>query len=287
VDEEEKAQAMEGQMPENGEAGEAQLPADGETREAFGPPPPESVERLQDGDGDEEDAPEEKDGKKKKKGSSQAASKKKAGKKKKTGAKGQDGSSARRKVIVVVLLLAAVMLLSSVMTSIVLKLWGAVPPPAATPEPTPSESVEPSPSEQVSPTPTPAPTPTPMPQGTTQAQAREFFENLSPADLGLDGESMDEYNIYPAEKVVLVGDIPCVEVFVYSDENDTGTNDIQGRYLLSRSSPRRLFLLDEQTGKAKELDVRSYTIVTPAPDASPSAAASVPPQESASAGEDE
>jgi len=256
---------------------------EGETREVFGPPPPGSVEHLPEDDGEEEAA----EGKKeKKKGAVSAPAKKKRRKKKRAAdEKGEKeekgGSTTRRKVVIVVLLLAAVMLLSCVMTSILLKLLAAAPPAEETPAPSPTESAEPSLTPE--PTPTPTPAPTPEPAGVTQNEAREYFESLTPAELGLEGESMEDYEIYPAEKVVLVSGIPCVEVFVYSNENRTGTNDIQGTYLLSRGSPRRLFLLDEETGKARELNLENYSIATPAPESSPTEAVSAQPQESGAA----
>ncbi len=174
------------------------------------------------------------------------------------------------KVLIGVMLFVAVVLLSAVVTTVVLKLF-ATPSTAEEPEPSEigaaEESEEPEPSEEPSeePTPTPSPTPTPTPV-LTQSDAVNYLAGLSPNVLGLAGESMDEYELYSEDKVVMVSGVPCVEISVYRDDNPTGTNDIQGRYLLSRTNPRRLFLVNDEDGTAIELPLGDATVVEPAAD---------------------
>lgn len=243
-----------------------------EIREVFGPPPPGSgIEHLL------EDVP---------KGEEQSAQKKKGKKKRRRkGGKGSITLTKKGKIVVAAAAVVLVIALSAAVTTLILRnLWnsGAAdqrkdspPAPTETAEPTPSPSEEPTPE----PTPSPTPAPTPQGQETTQAEAVSYLESLSPQVLGLEGESMDEYELYSGGKVVMVEDIPCVEVTIYSAQNDTGTNDIQGRYLLSRSYPRRLFLVDDATRTAMELSLEGVVIVEPAPAPEESAEVSEIPAE--------
>ena len=51
---------------------------------------------------------------------------------------------------------------------------------------------------------------------------------------------MSEYRYYATGKTVSVDGIRCREIMVYSENPNAGTNDIEGRYLLSMDG-RRLF----------------------------------------------
>ena len=72
------------------------------------------------------------------------------------------------------------------------------------------------------------------------ANAMDHFASLSPESLGLEGESMSEYRYYATGKTVVVDNIKCREIMVYSVSESAGTNDIEGRYLLSMDG-RKLF----------------------------------------------
>lgn len=62
------------------------------------------------------------------------------------------------------------------------------------------------------------------------AQAR--LEAMTPAELGLSGESMEEYNVFPIDGVEMVDGVACITLYVYSDGGENG-NEFMGSYLMS------------------------------------------------------
>lgn len=172
------------------------------------------------------------------------------------GRKKSAGGGKKSPKVLILVAIAAVVFLTAVVTALlILKPWAAVADRTEEPEESePAETIEPSAEPAPTPTPTPPPTPTPAPaQEVTKGEAVEYIESLSPSVLGLEGESMEEYEVYPGERVVLVEDIPCTEIDVYTTDTAAGTNDIQGRYLLTKTGPRRLFRLDTFTKQVTEL----------------------------------
>ncbi len=67
----------------------------------------------------------------------------------------------------------------------------------------------------------------------TVDEALSYFSRLAPETLGLPGEDMSEYEIYPSEKAVPVDGLPCLKITVYA-ESDSGTNEPAGTFLLAR-----------------------------------------------------
>lgn len=61
----------------------------------------------------------------------------------------------------------------------------------------------------------------------------DFFSTLSPKDLGLEGESMEDYNFYPSEKAIPVNNLPSMKIIVYQD-TEAHTNEPVGTYLIAR-----------------------------------------------------
>jgi hypothetical protein len=84
----------------------------------------------------------------------------------------------------------------------------------------------------------------PPPKPMTLNQAIDFMYECHPADLGLNGESMAEYDIMPMDGAVLVGTTPCQRMNVYGRDPKTGTNVIAGQYLLSGDG-RYLYYVNE------------------------------------------
>lgn len=62
------------------------------------------------------------------------------------------------------------------------------------------------------------------------AQAR--LEAMTPAELGLSGESMEEYNVFPIDGVEMVDGVACITLYVYSNGGENG-NEFMGSYLMS------------------------------------------------------
>lgn len=91
-------------------------------------------------------------------------------------------------------------------------------------------------------------------EGSTLSEKLEHFESLPPSVLGLEGSSMDEYEIYATNGTVIVDDYVCLQLNVYSKQNPVETNDPCGVYLMS-SDELHLYRLDRQTGEVTELDI--------------------------------
>lgn len=66
----------------------------------------------------------------------------------------------------------------------------------------------------------------------TVEETVDYFYQLNPADLGLSGESMSEYQIYQSEKAIPVDNLPCMKITVYSAES--GSNRPEGTFLVAR-----------------------------------------------------
>lgn len=67
----------------------------------------------------------------------------------------------------------------------------------------------------------------------TLPDAIQFLENLKPASLGLEGDSMSAYRVYAMDGQVLVNGVPCVRMQVYRNHPPEGSNAIAGSYLLT------------------------------------------------------
>ncbi len=67
----------------------------------------------------------------------------------------------------------------------------------------------------------------------TVDEAITRFKSLDPEILGLPGEDMSGYQMYPTEKAVPVDGLPCLKITVY-DESEVGTNHPEGTFLMAR-----------------------------------------------------
>lgn len=99
----------------------------------------------------------------------------------------------------------------------------------------------------------PPPTPAPPP-GMSMMEAEDYFKSLSPADLGLPGESMEDFSIYTMSGAVLVDGNPCVRMNVYSNDNPQHTNELVGCFLMNGNGTH-LYRLDTATNTVEELDI--------------------------------
>ncbi|MGE4275685.1 MAG: hypothetical protein AB7E30_00755 [Lawsonibacter sp.] len=86
----------------------------------------------------------------------------------------------------------------------------------------------------------------------TLAETVAFFEHLSPQVLGLEGTSMKDYQIYPAESMVLVNGTFCTKLSIFTLDSESGTNRFRGVYLLTRDK-EHLYSLEQRTSKVTEL----------------------------------
>jgi hypothetical protein len=83
--------------------------------------------------------------------------------------------------------------------------------------------------------------------GFTLTSAMDYIKSLDPAELGLDGTSMDEYQIYALDGIILVDGNACLHLKVYSTDNPQQTNHLEGNFLLSGDG-QHLYSLDEVNG---------------------------------------
>ena len=104
------------------------------------------------------------------------------------------------------------------------------------------------------------PKPTPQPNMTT-SEIGTYIENLSPEILGLEGEDMSGYEVFPSEGVSDIRDpatgqnLTCSRIQIFSKGAVSGTNDIAGVYLITRGGARRLFHYDAEAGLWEELSL--------------------------------
>ena len=93
----------------------------------------------------------------------------------------------------------------------------------------------------------------------TTAEVVSYIEHLSPSVLGLEGDSMDDYELFASESIILVDGRTCTQVRVYGD-GPAGTNEIKGIYFLSRDGKRYLYRYDEETNTVEQLDTGNARI---------------------------
>ena len=110
-------------------------------------------------------------------------------------------------------------------------------------------SADEAPGKVTAPPPTLAP-----PPGMSMMEAEDYFKSLSPADLGLPGESMEDFSIYTMSGAVLVDGNPCVRMNVYSNDNPQHTNELVGCFLMNGNGTH-LYRLDTATNTVEELDI--------------------------------
>ncbi len=89
----------------------------------------------------------------------------------------------------------------------------------------------------------------------TVPETVNYLRSLSPSALGLEGNSMEGYEIIPKGNVVFVDGRQCTEVFVYEVDEDTGTNCFLGSYLLDRGEGGQLYSLDQDSGVVTQINL--------------------------------
>jgi len=89
----------------------------------------------------------------------------------------------------------------------------------------------------------------------TLSDSIDIIKSMKPSELGLDGDSMDDYTVYANEELVYVDDIPCCRLTVYKHSAEAGTNVIQGMYLLSRDG-KSLYQLEINSNTVTEIDMK-------------------------------
>lgn len=91
----------------------------------------------------------------------------------------------------------------------------------------------------------------------TQRSAAQILESMSPAELGLPGDSMDAYEIIPMDGTELVDDMTAIRMHVYGSSS-SGANDFLGSYLMTIDGDH-LYRVDPITDEVTEVEGYEYT----------------------------
>lgn len=63
--------------------------------------------------------------------------------------------------------------------------------------------------------------------------AQKRMQEMAPIQLGLEGESMDEYELIPMDATELVDGVACIRINVYNGSDSVNPNRFRGSYLMS------------------------------------------------------
>ena len=88
--------------------------------------------------------------------------------------------------------------------------------------------------------------------GLTHTGASDYLKELSPSVLGLEGDSMEDYNIYIMTGFTYVDGEACLRIHIYANDASTGTNVHVGTYFMSGNA-EHIYRLSED-GLAIEMD---------------------------------
>lgn len=78
-----------------------------------------------------------------------------------------------------------------------------------------------------------APPRVPSSESVTMRGAQDRIAAMDPAELGLPGESMDEYEVISMDGVAMVDGVACIRVHVYTEETEIQGSEFMGSYLMT------------------------------------------------------
>ena len=90
------------------------------------------------------------------------------------------------------------------------------------------------------------------PMGMSADEMIDYMESLPPSVLGLEGSSMEGYDLLMQDGSVLIDGNPCVRINAYQTDSQTGTYEIGGNYFLSLDGAH-LYRLDVASNSVTEL----------------------------------
>ena len=85
----------------------------------------------------------------------------------------------------------------------------------------------------------------------TELEAIDYVASLEPGQLGLEGESMEEYSVYSMTGSVMINDEPCMQIRVFSKDNPAGTNAVEATFLIDGVG--NLYRIEESTGEVSRV----------------------------------
>ena len=86
----------------------------------------------------------------------------------------------------------------------------------------------------------------------TTEETIEYFRALDPKALGLEKDSMEDYQVYQVEKAIPVDNLPCMKITVYA-RSEAGTNEPEQTFLVARDGTAVYRLLEDET--VEEVDL--------------------------------
>lgn len=95
----------------------------------------------------------------------------------------------------------------------------------------------------------------PQSDGMTHIEIVDFVYGLDPKALDLEGDSMDQYEIYVLDGAVIVDDRACAKVNVYDRGGEEGTNKIAGEYFVSADASH-VYRFDSENKKVTEMKIK-------------------------------
>ena len=87
--------------------------------------------------------------------------------------------------------------------------------------------------------------------GVRDAEAQ--IQSMAPAELGLEGTSMADYEVFPQNGVEMVNGVTCIRVDVYNGSTGPRPYEFEGSYLMSTDGAH-LYRLDPITSEIQELE---------------------------------
>lgn len=83
--------------------------------------------------------------------------------------------------------------------------------------------------------------------------AKAMMSTVTPAEIGLPGESMSEYSLKPGPGFVMVDGKACLTVYVYG-KNSVGTNSLMGTYFISSDCSTLYRQIGETSDEVEEIE---------------------------------
>lgn len=90
------------------------------------------------------------------------------------------------------------------------------------------------------------------PMGMSADEMMDYLGSLPPSVLGLEGSTMEDYDLLMQDGSVLIDENPCVRINAYRTDSQTGTYEIGGNYFLSLDGAH-LYRLDVASNSVAEL----------------------------------
>lgn len=86
----------------------------------------------------------------------------------------------------------------------------------------------------------------------TMNEAISYFRQMKPSEIGLQGETMSSYQIFPVDGIVFVDNHACIKFSIYNTTDPQLTGQVQGIYFMT-GDKKYLYRLDQDTDSILQL----------------------------------